>query len=535
MNSPDDLSKKEFGVFASEIDLAGKVLGDFKILYKLGKGGMGQVFLAEQLSLKRKIALKILRRDLAEDNDSLQRFKKEAEAIAQVVHPCIVQVYAVGEAAGFHFMALEYVEGRNLREYLSLRGTLDLQSSISILRQVASALQRASELGITHRDIKPENILLTRKGDVKVADFGLARFAASLQPLNLTQTGMTLGTPLYMAPEQVEGKAIDQRTDIYSLGVTAYHMISGQPPYQGENAFEVALKHLKGECVDLARLRPDFPKELCELVQKMMAVDVNARPQSFAEIIHLLMKVCKNANLDLDILASFPSISAIQNKETQSFSDNTEIYTAPFKATVSFLKPKLFIIGCVVVSIGVGLCAGVYQAVINNSPSTLGLLEIDDENLDYGSSEQSLKETSERYLNLNSKYKNTSGGVGVCIDLGLIYLGKHQLEDAEKLYQACIPNSKYKQIGELGLGIVYGLKSESVKSHEYLNKVAPAFALNISNTYPEMRYWIAEAIYFNGKNGQKDAQKFIKLLKDLNKNTKKSAESPMKKGSPPSM
>ncbi|MEI6687400.1 MAG: serine/threonine-protein kinase, partial [Planctomycetota bacterium] len=247
MNTPENHNSKNNSGPAKYSDLGGKLIGDFKVLYKLGHGGMGQVFLAEQVSLKRKVALKILRSDLAEDSDSLQRFKKEAEAIAQVVHPCIVQVYAIGEAEGEHFMALEYVEGRNLKEYLALRGTLDIHSLVSVLRQVASALQRASELGIIHRDIKPENILLTRKGEVKVADFGLARFAALVQPLNLTQTGMTLGTPLYMAPEQVEGKQIDQRTDIYSLGVTAYHMIAGHPPYQGDTAVEVAFKHLRGE------------------------------------------------------------------------------------------------------------------------------------------------------------------------------------------------------------------------------------------------------------------------------------------------
>jgi serine/threonine protein kinase len=266
MNTPANQNFQNNSGAAKDGELGGKLIGDFKVLYKLGHGGMGQVFLAEQVSLKRKVALKILRTDLAEDKDSLQRFKKEAEAIAQVVHPCIVQVYAIGEAEGQHFMALEYVEGRNLKEYLSLRGTLDVHSVVSILRQVASALQRSSELGITHRDIKPENILLTRKGEVKVADFGLARFAATIQPLNLTQTGMTLGTPLYMAPEQVEGKQIDQRTDIYSLGVTAYHMIAGYPPYQGDNAFEVALKHLRGEAELLATIRPDFPKDILSLI-----------------------------------------------------------------------------------------------------------------------------------------------------------------------------------------------------------------------------------------------------------------------------
>src|SRR6476646_9255563 len=152
-----------------------------------------------------------------------------------------------------HFMALEYVEGRNLREYLERKGPPELLVSLSIMRQVASALQRAGELGIIHRDIKPENILLTRKGEVKVADFGLARCLTGDGPvLNLTQSGVTMGTPLYMSPEQVEGKPVDGRSDIYSFGVTCYHMLAGHPPFEGESPFEVALKHVRAEPTPLA-------------------------------------------------------------------------------------------------------------------------------------------------------------------------------------------------------------------------------------------------------------------------------------------
>src|SRR5207244_2631869 len=149
---------------------------------------------------------------------SYQRFRAEAEAIAKITHANIVQVYAFGEEAGLHYMALEYVEGRNLHDYILKKGPLELPLALSIMRQVAAALQRAGELGIVHRDIKPENILLTRRGEVKVADFGLSRcLAGDPGPVNLTQTGLTMGTPLYMSPEQVEGKPLDPRTDIYSF------------------------------------------------------------------------------------------------------------------------------------------------------------------------------------------------------------------------------------------------------------------------------------------------------------------------------
>src|SRR5438874_9286846 len=191
------------GSAVPEPDLTGRTLGDFQILRRIGQGGMGQVYLAEQRSLKRKVALKILRGEVAANPSSLQRFRAEAEAIARASHANIVQVYAFSEADGLHYMALEYVEGRNLREYLAKKGPPEVLLGLSIMRQVAAALQRASELGIIHRDIKPENILLTRKGEVKVADFGLSRDLLQVEgaTVNLTQSHVTMGTPLYMSPE----------------------------------------------------------------------------------------------------------------------------------------------------------------------------------------------------------------------------------------------------------------------------------------------------------------------------------------------
>src|SRR5437660_2430847 len=200
-------------------DWSGRNLGDFHLLRRLGQGGMGQVYLAEQISLKRKVAIKTMRTDLAVSAVSLQRFKAEAEAIARVSHANIVQVYAIGEETGLHYMALEYVEGRNLREFVDKKGPPELMLAVRIMRQVAAALLRASELGIIHRDIKPENILLTRRGEVKVADFGLSRcFAEDRPAVHLTQPGLTMGTPMYMSPEQIQGHPVDPRTDIYSFG-----------------------------------------------------------------------------------------------------------------------------------------------------------------------------------------------------------------------------------------------------------------------------------------------------------------------------
>lgn len=272
-------------------DLTGRLIGDFRVIRLLGRGGMGEVYLAEQLALHRNVALKVLREDLASDANYLARFREEAKSVASINHPNIVSVYVAGEEDGIVYMALEYVEGRNLRDYIAKKGPLDTTTAIAVMRKVASALQCAAEKGLVHRDIKPENVLLTKKGEVKVADFGLARRVTE-DGVHLTQSGMTLGTPLYMSPEQIEGRELDHRTDIYSFGVMCYHMISGRPPFRGETAFAVTAQHMTAQAKPLDEicktLGRDTPTELCRIVHRMMNKRPEDRFQTAREIIQEL-------------------------------------------------------------------------------------------------------------------------------------------------------------------------------------------------------------------------------------------------------
>jgi len=288
-------------------DLTGRTLGDFRLLRKIGEGGMGQVYLARQLSLKREIALKILRRDLADTDTARKRFQAEAEAVARISHPNITQVYAVGEADGLRFMALEYVYGRNLRHYLDRKGPPDLPVALAIMKQVSAALQKAGELGIVHRDIKPENILLTRKVEVKVTDFGLSRyFAGQEKPLSLTRSGMTLGTPLYMSPEQVQGNAVDHRSDLYSFGVTCYHLLAGFPPFTGATAFEVAVQHVQEEAGPLSAVRPDLPPELVAVVERLMRKNPADRYPTARDVFRDLTRIQKGERAAPTSLGALP-------------------------------------------------------------------------------------------------------------------------------------------------------------------------------------------------------------------------------------
>ncbi|MGB2499394.1 MAG: serine/threonine protein kinase [Mariniblastus sp.] len=281
---------------AQPVDLTGRQLGDYQLLRRLGRGGMADVYLAKQGSLRRNIALKILKPDLAKDASYVKRFQREAQAAANLVQANIVQIYEVGELQGFHFIAQEYVQGRNLKQYLNRYGAVEPVMAVNVIRQCALALQKAGELSVIHRDIKPENIMLSTKGEVKITDFGLARINNSASKQALTSVGITMGTPLYMSPEQVEGTAIDQRSDIYSLGVTAYHMLAGHPPFQGDTALVIAVQHVKDTAVPLNDLRRDIPIELCQLIEKMMAKDPSDRVDSATQLIKDLRRI----KIDLD-------------------------------------------------------------------------------------------------------------------------------------------------------------------------------------------------------------------------------------------
>ncbi len=265
-------------------DLTGQELGDYRILRRLGSGGMAEVYLAEQITLRRQVALKVLNHALATDASYVERFQNEARAAASLVHPNIVQIYEVGKADGVHFIAQEYVAGQNLGQLLEREGAFQPALVLDVLRQVVSALCKAKELSIVHRDIKPENLLLSNSGEVKVADFGLAR-VQNTDTKTLTQVGVAMGTPLYMSPEQVEGKPVDARSDIYSLGVSCYHLLAGVPPHTGDTALAIAVQHLHNTPEPLENVRSDLPSALARIVHKMLTKKPAGRPASPSELL----------------------------------------------------------------------------------------------------------------------------------------------------------------------------------------------------------------------------------------------------------
>lgn len=266
-------------------DLSGRRLGGYRLLRRLGSGAMADVYLAEQESLGRQVAVKVLAPHTAADETAVRRFTQEARAAAALIHGHIVQIHEVACVDQLHFLAEEYVAGPTLKAWLEARGPLDAAQAITVLVHVGSALARAAGQGVVHRDIKPENLLVTSAGEVKVADFGLARMLDAPDGLGLTQHGMTLGTPLYMSPEQAEGKAVDARSDLYSLGATVYHLLAGRPPFTGATSLAVAMAHIKEPLASIAALRPELPADLAAIVDRLLAKDPAARFQSPGDLL----------------------------------------------------------------------------------------------------------------------------------------------------------------------------------------------------------------------------------------------------------
>jgi len=276
------------GAAAGE-DLGGRRLGGYRLVHRLGSGGMADVYLAEQTSLGRHVAVKVLRPEALRDPAAVERFEQEARAAAALVHGHIVQIHEVACIDGVHFLVEEFVPGPSLRAWLERRGRLEPRQALAVLAQVGSALARAAAQGIVHRDIKPENLLVTPAGDLKVADFGLARVASD--DLALTRDGMTLGTPLYISPEQGEGRPVDARSDLYSLGATVYHLLAGRPPFTAESPIAVVMAHIREPLPPLAGLRPDLPAGLCHVVERLLAKDPAARFATPQELLQAVADV----------------------------------------------------------------------------------------------------------------------------------------------------------------------------------------------------------------------------------------------------
>lgn len=273
------------------------ILGNrYEIIRKIGDGGMAFVYEAKDKLLNRTVAVKVLRPEFVDDEEFLRKFKREAEAVASLSHPNIVNVYDVGEEGKVHYIVMEYIDGQNLKDIIKNEGTLDEYTALDITKQIAMALSAAHKKGIVHRDIKPHNILISNEGRiVKVADFGIAKAVSNS---TMTNIGSIIGSVHYFSPEQAKGNSVNATADLYSLGIVLYEMIIGRVPFRGDSPISIALQHINEDVEFTSEEKINIPQSVRTIIKKLTEKSSENRYQSAEELIEDIDYVEKNIDLD---------------------------------------------------------------------------------------------------------------------------------------------------------------------------------------------------------------------------------------------
>jgi serine/threonine-protein kinase len=268
--------------------MIGSKLGSYEIEEEIGRGGMGVVYRANQPKLQRRVAVKVLLPHLAQDAEFVERFLREARAAAQLEHPGLVTIFDVGELEGTYFFSMQWLQGRTLEEKVADGGALPMEEVVGVVSQMAAALGYAHGAGVVHRDVKPANVIVDDRGRAVLTDFGIAQAANETR---LTRAGAAVGSPDYMAPEQISGGEVDARTDLYALGVLFYHLLTGETPYSGDAPIAVAYQHLNAPVPSVREKRSEVPPELDEVVRRLLAKAPEDRFQSAEDLLAALQQV----------------------------------------------------------------------------------------------------------------------------------------------------------------------------------------------------------------------------------------------------
>ena len=253
----------------------------FEIIEELGKGGMGRVYRVEDNKLKQEVALKLVKPEIAKDQKTIERFRNELKTARMISHKNVCRMFDLGESEGTHFITMEFIPGEDLKNFIKRAAPLSIARAISVAKQVCDGLSEAHRLGVVHRDLKSSNIMIDKEGDARIMDFGIAR---SRETKGITGAGMIIGTPEYMSLEQIEGKEVDQRSDIYSLGVILYEMVTGRVPFEGDTPFTIGVKHKSETPKDPKELNTQIPLNLNHVILKCLEKDKKKRYQSAGEI-----------------------------------------------------------------------------------------------------------------------------------------------------------------------------------------------------------------------------------------------------------
>ena len=338
------------------MNLEGKYIGSrYEILEKIGNGGMATVYKAKDLVLKRYVAVKILREEYTTDNEFIKRFNTEAESAASLTHPNIVSVYDVGKEGNLYYIVMELIKGKTLKEIIVEDGRMGWKWSVKIAKQIAQALETAHRNNIIHRDIKPHNIIITEDGTAKVTDFGIAKAVSNS---TITAFGTTIGSVHYFSPEHARGGYTDAKSDLYSLGVVLYEMVTGRVPFDADTPVSVALKHMQEKPVPPIELNPAIPQSLNDLILKAMEKDPNMRYSTATEMIEDLDKILKNPEAEVGVVdksqARARRIQQEENQTNQSKFAKFKKYLEEHKGVKIALIVAIFLI-VFIASIGITL------------------------------------------------------------------------------------------------------------------------------------------------------------------------------------
>lgn len=482
----------------------------YEVVSHIGQGGMADVFLAVDTILNRQVAIKILRADLSTDAVSILRFEREAQAAAALAHPNIVEIYDVGDYKGHHYIVMEYVTGKTLKQVIRSRGPLVNEEAVDIMKQLCSAISEAHSRGIIHRDIKPQNVIVKADGSIKILDFGIATAKGSMQ---LTQANNVMGSVHYLAPELAKGEAASPQSDIYALGIVLYEMLAGDVPFKADQAVQIALKHMREPMPDVRLINASVPQSIANVITRATAKDPNNRYGSCREMLQDISTCLRPERLNERKLVLHEDIQKQKKEQTNvkaepargkhtNFTSSHTYETSSHEKGKNYTKPVATIFG-IVVAVGI-IAALIFNFLPRNTkvPSIQGMslqdaekalhkanLNIDESNISY-----ELTEDIEQGIVISSSPEEgsevggdtsislvVSSGIGVTCD---DFVGQNII-DVKKQLNSQYPNLTVNAVSEDSMktgGTI--LRQEKLQAGTLFDPSKPNEITLVYATYP---------------------------------------------------
>ena len=430
------------------LSLGATFSGRYYIIRELGRGGMGKVYEALDKDLEEKVALKLIRPDIAADESMIQRFRNELKFARKIVHKNVCRMFDLNKDGDVHYITMEYVPGEDLKSTLCRIGPLSLPKALDIARQVCEGLAEAHRLGVIHRDLKPQNIMIDKEGNVRIMDFGIAR---SLEVQGVTETGHVVGTMEYMSPEQVEGKKADERSDIYSVGVILYEMSTGRTPFEGNTPFSIAAKHLSMAPVEPRIINAQIPQGLSRIIMKCLEKDREKRFQRAADLLAEIK----------DMQDSLPTT----DKTSLARKQPTSKEVAPGRKWRKFLIPALAVIALALVVLG--LRQFVFRPVERGSPLPPSVSAPEENDLEAGKKLWEEKKYPEALARFQKLLAREPGNTEAQLSLALVLKEQGRTDEAIVEFEKSIGLDSSDPRPYKSLGDVYAQREEPGKSLQY--------------------------------------------------------------------